>query len=308
MPGHGCARIRAKAGQAPDGRLVHRPRACAMPPPPNAPPKKRPVVTSLLPLSGFDQTGTWLARQKCHTRHQAQACHQAGGVPTSRQDSPPPQPCVCSELNSTSTFLTTIVPRPPPAIMSTAADSLLPVVLAADNFPLHPYHPYPVRNPLTNEQYTPFHLSPADHALDLPPVGLLRPQILSALLQEHVEIGEASSPWTFFRADPHRHDSEIVCVAFSPAVRAKGREAMSKAIADVAAKWKAAGKFPEALDGGFITGVLLTRQDGAMSCTPSTRRPSRLPSPSRPERSATPRSRASVPPALSSALRPSAST
>ncbi|WOO80194.1 putative protein [Vanrija pseudolonga] len=131
--------------------------------------------------------------------------------------------------------------------MSTA-DSLLPVVLAADNFPLHPYHPYPVRNPLTNEQYIPFHLSPADHALDLPPVGLLRPQILAALLEEHAASG-SESPWTFFRADPHRHDSKIVCVAFSPAVRAKGREAMSKAIADVAAKWKAAGKFPEALDG-----------------------------------------------------------
>lgn len=124
-----------------------------------------------------------------------------------------------------------------------APPSLLPFVLNADNFPHHT-GTYPTHHPETNEHYTPFHVAAADHAAKLYPVGLLRPAVLIALV---VEEG-AEGPYEFVR-DPKTQDIE--CVAFTAAVLAQGHEAMNAAIAATAARWKQAGKFPEALDGAL---------------------------------------------------------
>lgn len=113
--------------------------------------------------------------------------------------------------------------------------SLLPIVLAADNFPA--CGSYPTHHPGTGELYVPFHVAPSDHAAALPPIGLLRPEVLKAL--------EGDAAYESVRGG----DSGIVCVTFSPNVLAGGREAMDKAIAETAARWRAAGLFKPALDG-----------------------------------------------------------
>ncbi len=111
--------------------------------------------------------------------------------------------------------------------------SLLPVVLAADNFPA--CGSYPTHHPETGEVYVPFHIAPADHAAGLPPVGLLRPEVVESLA------GDAGYESV--------HDGSLVCVTFAPSVIAGGKEAMNKAIADTAARWRAAGQFTPALAG-----------------------------------------------------------
>lgn len=119
--------------------------------------------------------------------------------------------------------------------------SLLPFVLAADNFPQHTGK-YPTRHPVTNEQYTPFHLCASDLGAGVPPIGLLRPSVLLALMEEE-------GPECAYEFEREHGTNDIVCVAFAPAVLAKGKQAMNAAIAATARRWKDAGKFAEALDG-----------------------------------------------------------
>ncbi|TXT12471.1 uncharacterized protein COLE_02881 [Cutaneotrichosporon oleaginosum] len=115
-----------------------------------------------------------------------------------------------------------------------ATPSLLPVVLAADNFPA--CAAYPSHHPDTGEVYVPFHIAPADHAARLSPVGLLRPAVLAALDGDAAFVS-------------HRAGNAVECVTFAPDVLAGGRQAMDKAIADTAARWRAAGLFTPALAG-----------------------------------------------------------
>lgn len=123
--------------------------------------------------------------------------------------------------------------------------SLLPLVLAADNFP-NVSEAYPTHHPDTREPYVPFHISSSDFESRLPPVGLLRPAVLRSLLDANPE---GSSQFEFVRKHGEDAYDAIACVAFSPSVLSEGREAMNKAIADTAAQWKREGRFPEALDG-----------------------------------------------------------
>lgn len=125
--------------------------------------------------------------------------------------------------------------------------SLLPVVQRADSFPQY-ITPYPTHHPLTNEQYTPFHVAAADHGAGVPPVGLLRPAVLLEMLAECAAVEDVNTRFYEFVHNPRTQDIEAV--AFSPAVLAKGREGMDAAIATTAARWKKAGLFSDALDGG----------------------------------------------------------
>lgn len=133
--------------------------------------------------------------------------------------------------------------------------SLLPVVLAADNFPSSPFSdPYPLSNPATGETYTPFHLTFSDYQSQLPPVGLLRPSVL-AELQADDRAGN-SCPWQFYHSARHGGNDEgddldlqVECVFFADWVVEGGREAMDRAMKEVAEKWRGEGKFSEPLSG-----------------------------------------------------------
>lgn len=61
--------------------------------------------------------------------------------------------------------------------------SLLPVVQAGNNLPPHPHSPYPTHSPDGTERYVPFHLTPEDYQAGCPLIGLLRPQVVQALMR-----------------------------------------------------------------------------------------------------------------------------
>jgi hypothetical protein len=117
----------------------------------------------------------------------------------------------------------------------TMTASLLPFVLAADNFPAHA-GTYPSANPTTGEPYIPFHLAAEDVSLGAAPVGLLRPTVLAAL--------EGDAAYVF-----HRDGDKVIAVNFAPDVLAQRREGMIAATAATNARWRAAGMFKDALDG-----------------------------------------------------------
>ncbi|BEI99303.1 hypothetical protein CcaverHIS631_0403460 [Cutaneotrichosporon cavernicola] len=103
------------------------------------------------------------------------------------------------------------------------------------NHVLAPPRPYPNHHPSTGEAYVPFHVAPSDFAAGLPPVGLLRPEVLQAL--------DGDAGYESVRTD------KGVCVTFSPTVLAGGRAAMDGAIAETAARWRKAGQFNPCLAG-----------------------------------------------------------
>lgn len=106
--------------------------------------------------------------------------------------------------------------------------SLLPIVLAADNFP-----PYSGNTPThsNGERIVPLHLSAEDYRREIKPIGLLRPCIVSAL-----DLGQ----WEVIR------DGEgIEAVVF----KARDVADRSALLAGIAARWKADGMFADALDG-----------------------------------------------------------
>jgi hypothetical protein len=60
------------------------------------------------------------------------------------------------------------------------SETLLPVVQALNTLP-SPSAPWPTHSPDRKERYVPFHLTFADYQARLPPVGILRPQVVDAL-------------------------------------------------------------------------------------------------------------------------------
>ncbi len=136
--------------------------------------------------------------------------------------------------------------------------SLLPVILASDNFPSSPLNdPYPSFNPTNGEHFTPFHLTFQDYHNHLPPVGLLRPSILSALLEDDRD--PQTCPWQFHSNAVPGEDEDlelsIKCVFFADWVVKGGKELMSKVMQDTAEKWRDEGKFE-----GQLKGELLVKQ------------------------------------------------
>jgi hypothetical protein len=135
--------------------------------------------------------------------------------------------------------------------------SLLPIVLAADNFPPHPGL-YPSFHPSTEERYIPFHLTFPDHHRGLPPVGLLRPEVVAEMQAD--ERAPDTCPWQFHyvaRPSDEKGDVqgggeltlEVECVFFADWVVQLGSDGMGRVMNDAAEKWKANGKFSDPLGG-----------------------------------------------------------
>jgi len=150
---------------------------------------------------------------------------------------PPSFHSLCSTMSSTS---------------KSAQPSLLPVVVAADNFPGHVYADYfPSYHPSLGERYVPFHLTFADYQAQLPAIGQLRPDVLAELQSD--ERDPETCPWQFHSlAEDNKDDDlelQVRCVFFADWVIAGGKEMMGKVMQDTAEKWKAEGKFPKPLGG-----------------------------------------------------------
>lgn len=87
------------------------------------------------------------------------------------------------------------------------SETLLPVVQALNTLP-SPYAPWPTHSPDGKERYIPLHLTFADYQARLPPVGILRPQVVDALqddaaAQERAALEQGSQGgegvlWQFF--------------------------------------------------------------------------------------------------------------
>ena len=140
--------------------------------------------------------------------------------------------------------------------------SLLPIVLAADNFPTTSANElFPLYNPQNAEIYTPFHLTLSDYQNHLPPVGLLRPSVL-AELQADTRSGTAC-PWQFhstLASDKGESHIQVACVFFADWVVKGGREVMHKVMQEVVERWRVEGKFSEPLTGEESWPLLALRQ------------------------------------------------
>ncbi|WVF66391.1 hypothetical protein IAT40_001131 [Kwoniella sp. CBS 6097] len=135
--------------------------------------------------------------------------------------------------------------------------SLLPVVQAADNFPIYDLPPAKPPKP-----YVPFHLTLRDYQQGLPPLGLLRPDVLEEMkavsgsgskgvwrFREEEYSGRGKPDETGTWRDASNIKPEITCVYFDEEVVEGGVEGISKVMADIVGGWKKAGKFPGPLAG-----------------------------------------------------------
>ncbi|WWD22331.1 hypothetical protein CI109_106822 [Kwoniella shandongensis] len=126
--------------------------------------------------------------------------------------------------------------------------SLLSVVEAADVFPSYPLPPSAPPAP-----YVPFHLTLADHLAHLPPLGLLRPDVL----REMKKVVATQSPeplWEFYEGEGKPDETgnfnrKTECVYFDEKVVEGGKEVLAKRMAEVAQKWREEGVFPLPLGG-----------------------------------------------------------
>ncbi|WWC97335.1 hypothetical protein V866_004214 [Kwoniella sp. B9012] len=109
-------------------------------------------------------------------------------------------------------------------------ESFLPIIEAVDNFP---YDLFP-------STYIPFHLTLSDHQNKLPPIGLLRQGIVEemSLVVERI--------WEFEYSSAER---KVICVYFNDDLIKKGREEISRVMAEVIRKWKNEGKFSKLSSG-----------------------------------------------------------
>lgn len=133
--------------------------------------------------------------------------------------------------------------------------SLLPVVAAADNFP---YSPSSSSGSSVLETYIPFHLTSADYANDLPPVGQLRPEVYDAIASKAIRStsnapGPSSdNPFRLLDNTGRRDESsqEKVAICFADWVVEQGK--MGEVMNDLASTWRQEGKFPGPLAGMFM--------------------------------------------------------
>ncbi|KAK1926269.1 NUDIX hydrolase domain-like protein [Papiliotrema laurentii] len=129
--------------------------------------------------------------------------------------------------------------------------SLLPVVMAADNFPSSPLNdPYPVYNPDNGDKYIPFHLTFDDHH-KLPPVGMIRPSVLAAMQED--ERDPAICPWQFhsnaIEGEDDTLELSVQCVFLADWVLEGGRSLITQVMQQTAERWRAEGRFPSELNG-----------------------------------------------------------
>ena len=168
--------------------------------------------------------------------------------------------------------------------------SLLQVVERADNFP-YPPSLASSSNSISSsgsghkrvvepEHVIPFHLTFGDYLNNLPPIGLLRPEVVQVLLAESQdeaavgadEISAARSPWQFYHSTSLMMDSteeedkasdtvdqghsgtlelSPQCVFVSDWVLRGGSEILGKTMNEIAKRWRGEGKFDKPLGGEF---------------------------------------------------------
>lgn len=131
-----------------------------------------------------------------------------------------------------------------------APKSLLPVVLAADNFPNYALPPSPAPSP-----YVPFHLTLPDYQAHLHPLGLLRPDVVSAMQSYNSSVIEAgkSSIWGFVAEgkgdEAGKWQTHILAVYFNESVANQGKDELDKVMKECVESWKKDGLFPGPLAG-----------------------------------------------------------
>lgn len=154
-------------------------------------------------------------------------------------------------IGDTSTYVS-LAPSTMSSLSDITSKSLLPVVIAADNFPGHLYADYfPTFHPVSGERYVPFHLTFADYQARLPPIGQLRPDVLAELQSDERE--SESCPWQFHSSAEDNKDDDLElqvrCAFFADWVVAGGKDMMGKVMQEAAEKWREEGKFPGPLGG-----------------------------------------------------------
>ncbi|WVR03387.1 hypothetical protein IAU60_000378 [Kwoniella sp. DSM 27419] len=128
--------------------------------------------------------------------------------------------------------------------------SLLPVIERVDNFPYYALPPAPAPTP-----YVPFHLTLEDHNNHLPPLGLLRQDVLREMqAASKAYEAEAGKPVWRFLEDGKADEaglwtSRAICVYFEESLVDGGMETLSKVMAQITGRWKKEGKFPGPLAG-----------------------------------------------------------
>ncbi|KAK8845386.1 hypothetical protein IAR55_006099 [Kwoniella newhampshirensis] len=128
--------------------------------------------------------------------------------------------------------------------------SLLSVVQAADNFPSYPLPPSAPPAP-----YLPFHLTLSDYLAHLPPLGLLRPDVLRQMraVAEDEEKHGKGALWKFHQGgkpdETGNWVAKIECVYFHEDVVQGGKDALGKRMAEIVGKWRDEGVFPGPLAG-----------------------------------------------------------
>ena len=151
--------------------------------------------------------------------------------------------------------------------------SLLPVVQAANNVPIPSGRPYPTHSPDGKERYVPFHLTLADYESKLPPVGLLRPQVVAALqaieAQNDKETPDGEGVWHFHVTVllpctveegefEHAETEDVVeCVYLSDKVLEGGPEGVSAVFDKTLRRWQDAGEFASLLSGEWPLSINL---------------------------------------------------
>jgi hypothetical protein len=121
--------------------------------------------------------------------------------------------------------------------------SLLPIVAAADNFPYLPHTSRwkDVRSPPTPEVYIPFYLTAEDQANDVPPVGLIRPEVLECMKSQ---LGDDTQPFKLLSTCPEGVKNGM---CFNDWVVKQGK--MGEVMNEISVKWRDEGKFPGPLGG-----------------------------------------------------------
>jgi hypothetical protein len=129
------------------------------------------------------------------------------------------------------------------AILQTMSRSLLPIVAAADNFTYLPHTKRwkDTQSPPTPEVYIAFYLTEDDQTNDVPPIGLIRPEVLECM---QPLIGDDTKPFRTLSTGQHSVNNGI---CFSEGVIEQGK--MGQVMNEIAVRWRDEAKFPGALGG-----------------------------------------------------------
>lgn len=124
--------------------------------------------------------------------------------------------------------------------------SLVPIVAAADNFAYLPHMSRwkDARSPPTPEVYIPFYLTAEDQANDVPPVGLIRPEVLECMRSL---FGDDKEPFKLLSAE---NDGVHNGICFNDWVVKQGK--MGQVMNEISVKWRDEGKFPGPLGGQLL--------------------------------------------------------